>query len=73
MNERRIKDRRLPNVLKVDEVARLLRLDRKTVYALVNDGEIPGARKLRGAIRISRDAVLDWLRQGSVPHARRKK
>jgi excisionase family DNA binding protein len=63
----------LPEVLTADELARLLRVDRKTAYAAIANGTIPGARRLGRTIRISRDAVLEWLReaQGRVPHSRR--
>ncbi len=65
----------LPAVLIVDDLATLLRLDRKTVYAALNNGDIPGARRIGRTIRISRDAVLRWLAdgQGRVPHSRRKR
>lgn len=53
----------LPAVLTVDELASLLRLNRKTVYESIQKGEIPGARRLGRTIRISRDAVLVWLSQ----------
>ncbi|MCC7537548.1 MAG: helix-turn-helix domain-containing protein [Deltaproteobacteria bacterium] len=60
-------------VLTADEVAALLRLERKTVYAAVQRGEIPGARRIGRAIRFSRSAVLEWLRtgQGRVSRSRR--
>ncbi len=63
----------LPPVLTVDEVAVVLRVDRKTVYAAVRDGEIPGVRRVGRAIRLHRDTVLKWLAdgQGRVPHSRR--
>ncbi len=53
-----------PDVLTVDELAELLRLERKTVYACISRGEIPGVRRLGGAIRVHRDAVLGWLAEG---------
>jgi excisionase family DNA binding protein len=53
-----------PDVLTVDELADLLRLERKTVYACISRGEIPGVRRLGGAIRIHREAVLRWLAEG---------
>lgn len=61
-----------PDVLVVDEVARLLRLNRKTVYAMVQRGEIPGARWCGRALRFSRAAVLAWLAegQGRAPRSR---
>ena len=51
-------------VMTVDEVARLLRVNRKTAYELFRRGEIPGVRRLGRAIRIHRAAVLEWLAQG---------
>jgi excisionase family DNA binding protein len=51
-------------VMTVDEVAALLRLNRKTVYASFKKGEIPGGRRIGGAIRFSRSAVLQWLADG---------
>ena len=65
----------LPSVLTVDELATLLRINRKTVYSAIRAGEIPGVRRLGGTIRIHRDAVLAWLArgQGRVSRSRRKK
>lgn len=54
----------LPAVLTADEVANLLRVNRKTVYAAFKQGEIPGGRRIGGTIRFHRNAVLDWLAQG---------
>ena len=51
-----------PVVLTVDELAALLRCNRKTVYAAINRGEIPGVRRLGGAIRIHRDTARIGLR-----------
>lgn len=53
-----------PPTLTVDELATLLRMDRKTVYAAIQRGEIPGVRRIGRALRISRDAVLRWLAEG---------
>ena len=55
----------LPAVLTVSEVARLLRVNRNTVYELFQRREIPGGRKVGRCIRFSRDAVVQWL-QGNV-------
>jgi excisionase family DNA binding protein len=54
----------LPVVLTVDEVATLLRVDRKTIYEMIRRGELPGVRRIRRAIRVSRMAVLEWLGNG---------
>lgn len=64
----------LPEVLTVDELAALLRLNRKTLYDALKRGEIPGARLVAGRYRIHRDTVLGWLRsgQGRVSRSTRK-
>jgi excisionase family DNA binding protein len=62
-----------PTVLTVDELARLLRVDRKTIYELVRRGELPGVRRLGRSVRIHRATVLAWLSegQGRVSRSRR--
>jgi excisionase family DNA binding protein len=45
----------------VEEVAGLLRVNRKTVYEAVRRGEIPGAIHLGKAIRFGREALLSWV------------
>ena len=62
----------LPAVMTVDELAALLRVERKTVYSAIARGEIPGVRRIGRTLRASRDAVLAWLREGRVSRSRRK-
>jgi excisionase family DNA binding protein len=64
-----------PTVLTVDELAALLRVNRKTVYDALARGEIPGARRIGATYRILRDAVIDWLAssQGRVARSRRNR
>jgi excisionase family DNA binding protein len=45
-------------VITVDELAVLLRVERKTAYAAVMRGDVPGVRRLGRCIRISREAVM---------------
>ncbi len=47
-------------VLDVDDVARLLRVGRNTIYDLVGRNEIP-SRRLGKQIRFSRAAIMRWL------------
>ena len=47
-------------VLTVDEVAALARLDRNTVYGCIRRGELAACRCGR-IIRVHREAVVDWL------------
>ncbi len=53
---------RLPTFMTVDELAALLRMNRKSVYEAINAGQIPGAHRLGRTIRITRDTVVSWLR-----------
>ena len=61
----------LPPILTVDEVADLMRVDRKTAYAAIACGEVPGVRRLGRCIRVSRDVFLRWLEQGEGKPERR--
>ncbi len=59
--------------LTVDELAELLRLNRKTVYEAIARGDIPGARRIGESYRIHRATVIEWFTssQGRVSHSRR--
>ena len=57
----------LPPVLTVDEAARFLRLNRKTLYDAVRAGELPGVVRVGRFIRIGRDALLGWLQGNGGP------
>jgi excisionase family DNA binding protein len=65
----------VPSVLTVDELAALLRVNRKTVYEALARGEIPGARRVGNTYRILREAVIVWFTSanGRVSHSKRKK
>ena len=60
-------------IMTVDELAALLRMDRKSVYAAIQRGEIPGVRRIGRALRIDRATVVAWLAtgQGAPPRSRR--
>ena len=62
-----VDDGGFPPVLTVDEVAVILRVDRKTAYAVIAEGALPGVRRFGRCIRVSRDALLDWLGRGDEP------
>lgn len=54
----------LPFLMTADEVAALLRMHRKTVYAALKSTgtkRLPG-RKVKGSWRIARADLLDWLK-----------
>jgi excisionase family DNA binding protein len=63
----------LPSVLTVDEVADLMRVDRKTAYAAIAAGAVPGVRRIGRCIRVSRDVLLRWLAEGDDPLAKRRR
>lgn len=50
----------LDEVLTIKEVAALLKLAEKTVYAMANAGELP-AFKIRGQWRIRRTELERWM------------
>lgn len=52
----------LPALLKVAEVAQLLRVDRATAYRWVRSGELPVV-KFGTTVRVSRRALLERLGQ----------
>jgi excisionase family DNA binding protein len=53
-------------VLTLEEAAELLRVEAGDVRALIDDGELP-ARRLGQQLRLSRTAVLAWLRGDELP------
>ena len=51
------------DVLTVREAAALLRVNEKTLRESISRGEVPGVRRIGlRCIRLSRPALLDWLR-----------
>jgi excisionase family DNA binding protein len=60
----------LPQVLTVEDVDDLMRVDRKTAYAAIADGRVPGVRRIGRCIRVSRDVLLRWLEQGEAKQGR---
>ena len=64
---------RLPTLLTVDELANLLRVNRNTLYEMVQRGEIPGVVHIGRTIRFVRDVVVEWMcSQGCVPRSTRR-
>ena len=47
-------------VIKVKDVAALLKVGEKTVYSMAQSGELPGF-KVRGQWRFSRKDIDDWI------------
>lgn len=49
-----------PELLNVEQVAKILQLHEMTVYRLVKDGKLPGF-KVGGRWRFHRSALDDWM------------
>jgi excisionase family DNA binding protein len=63
----------LPMVLTVEEAAEFLRVNVKTLYSSINDGEFPG-RKIGRRIVIFRDSLIRWFKiQGHVLSSRKRR
>ncbi len=63
----------LPDVMTVEEVAKFLRVNKKTVYDAAKRGDIP-AKKIGRVYRFSRMAVLQSLQgQGRVSRSSRRR
>jgi excisionase family DNA binding protein len=54
----------LPTVLTPDELAKMLRVRRRSVYEAISRGDIPGVRRIGRKVRIDRDSVLAWMADG---------
>jgi excisionase family DNA binding protein len=61
----------IPLVLTVEEVADLLRVNRKTVYEAAARGEIPGVRRIGHTLRFYGPALVKWLENGTGTKARK--
>lgn len=51
----------MSDVLTVDEGAALLRVGRKSLYAAIDRGEVPGVVRIGRTIRLSRAALQQWF------------
>ena len=55
-----------PEVMKINDVAAYLRIGRRTVYALLKTGGLPG-RKVAGRWRVHLSDIEHWLRSYNGP------
>ena len=60
----------IPLVLTVEEVAELLRLNKKTVYSAAASGEIPGVRRIGTRLRFYGPVLAKWLETGTGARGR---
>ncbi len=60
--------------ISVGELAKELRLNRKTLYNAINQQQIPGIRRVGNRILVHRPSVVEWMRsgRGAVPRSRRE-
>lgn len=56
----------LPLLLSAEQLVDLLPFSKRTVYGLLREGEVPGARKLGRKWVIHRDTLLEWIMSGGV-------
>lgn len=62
------------NWMTVDELATVIGIHRKSVYAMIQRGEVPGVRKLAPkVIRIYRPDVVAWLAGQDVEKRSRRR
>ena len=55
------RSRELPTLLTVKEVAGLLRTSTKSIYAMVERGQLPGVLRIGRRLLVRREALVDWL------------
>lgn len=55
----------LPLLLKVKEVALVLRVDPRDAYTLIEQNVIPSIRLTPKRIRVPRDGLINWIRQNT--------
>lgn len=53
-----------PPMTGAPEVAEIFGINRKTAYAALRNGEIPGARRIGRSLRVCRDSVFHFLAHG---------
>lgn len=51
----------LSDVLTVDEAAVFLRLNKKTLYKLIDEGKVPHVRLSERRLRLLRSSLVAWL------------
>jgi excisionase family DNA binding protein len=60
----------LPTLLRVDEVAVLLRTSENAIYAMIERGQLPGVVRIGRRVLIREDAMIEWLCQRSTSSLR---
>ena len=60
----------LPMFVSCDELADILRVNRKSIYSAAKRGEIPGVRRIGKTIRFHTASVLAWFAASTRPRQR---
>jgi excisionase family DNA binding protein len=55
------------SLLKVGEVAQLLRTSRKAVYSMVERGQLPGIQRIGRRVLVRRSELVRWLDHNCTP------
>ena len=58
-----------PELLHVEEAARLLHIGRTRAYEMTQSGEMPGLIRIGRSVRISRRRLLAWIDEQANPAA----
>jgi len=62
VEEIRVTQKALPRFLRVEEVAKLLRCKKRTIYDMVEQDRIPH-RKVGGRLLFDVDEIIEWTKQ----------
>lgn len=60
----------LDKLLTIDELAEYVRVSTRTIYRMLDDGELPFAIKVKGSWRFKESDVLAWLETQKVANTK---
>ena len=63
----------LPDLLTVDDVTALLRTSSKSVYSMIDRGQLPGVTRIGRRLRIRRDDLITWLDESRAPSSKEER
>lgn len=61
MNTLQMKDVHMQPMLTIEELAEALRVSTRTIYRMIDNGELPFAIKVQGSWRFREEDVKQWL------------
>lgn len=56
----------METLLTIDELAQFIRVSTRTIYRMLDDGELPFAIKLKGSWRFRESDVQGWLESQKI-------